>query len=169
MRWVLIFRIYNGSKLLSFTKYDNINFTFSHFTFLHLHHSLFLAKKTQNISIEPLNFYTGHLYHPKENPRDIITKTTYSTSIIAPILFVIFQLKVRIARKTKINIIKSIEIEHAAPLLDTPRYVPFTAVHSIHGRGNTIFLISRRILFVYLRHCCSSSLMIFYCDTNLCW
>ena len=78
----------------------------------------------------------GHVYHPKENPRDITTKTTYRQSIIAPIAFVIFHLKLRIARKTKINMIKSIEIEHAAPLLDTPNPCPLTAVHNNHGNGN---------------------------------
>jgi hypothetical protein len=45
-------------------------------------------------------------------------------------------LKLSIERKTKINIKKSIEIEHAAPLLDTPKGFPFTAVHNSQGNGN---------------------------------
>jgi hypothetical protein len=52
--------------------------------------------------------------------------------------FVIFHLKLSIERKTKINIKKSIEIEHAAPLLDTPKGFWFTAVHNIQGNGNLI-------------------------------
>lgn len=56
--------------------------------------------------------------------------------MIPPMVFVIFHLKLSIERKTKINIKKSIEIEHAAPLLDTPKGFWFTAVHNIQGNGN---------------------------------
>ena len=51
-------------------------------------------------------------------------------------VFVIFHLKPRIERKTKINIKKSMAIEHAAPLLETLMAHPLKIHHNSHGMGN---------------------------------
>ena len=70
------------------------------------------------------------------NPRETATKTKYNRNIAIPIAFVIFQLNIKMERKTRQSIMNKMATEQTMPSAETGTFWPLIIVNKSQGKGS---------------------------------